>query len=434
MMKYILICLLVATVAFGQQKTLSGRIVDSESAEPLGSVNVRIKQTDKVIRSDDKGFFQIPEENDIPEIDLLISHVGYEQATVRISTATYAKDLLIQLKRKLIPAQTVLVTASVNKIGETPATFSEITGKEIEKKFSVQDIPEFLSTIPSTTYYSESGNGIGYNYVSIRGFDQRRISISVNGIPQNDPEDHNVYWVDFSDILASTDFIQVQRGSGGIFGYPAIGGSINIITSNFSMNKYIKASSMLGSYHTRKYSVSASSGLIAGKYSFSGKVSQTLSSGYRDRSWVDLKSYYFSMSRIDDNFTTQINLFGGPIKDGLVYNGLPKFAVKNKNYRKDNLSYWEANTTDFTYSDQRRDKEIENFSQPHYEMLNEYKINDNITLNSALFLVIGKGFFDFDGSWADTSYLRLTQNEGFSNIQSPANALLRGMVENKQYG
>lgn len=433
-MKYLLIFLLITVVSFGQQKSLSGRIVNAETLEPLASVNVRISQTDNVVRTNEEGFFQILTGIDISEIDLSISHVGYETKEFKITAENNSGNLIIQLKRKLIPAQTVLVTASVNKKGETPATFSEITGKEIEKKFSVQDIPEFLSSLPSTTFYSENGNGIGYNYVSIRGFDQRRISISVNGIPQNDPEDHNVYWVDFSDILASTEFIQVQRGSGGIFGYPAIGGSINIITSNFSLNKFIKASSTIGSYNTRKYSVSASSGLIGGKYSFSGKISQTLSSGYRDRSWVDLKSFYFSLSRIDDKFTTQINFFGGPIKDGLVYNGLPKFAIKDKNFRKNNLSYWEASNTNFTYSDQRRDKEIENFSQPHYEVLNEYKISEDITINSALFLVLGNGFFDFDGSWADTTYLRLTQHDGFPNAPSPTNTLLRGMVENKQFG
>ena len=83
-----------------------------------------------------------------------------------------------------------------------------------------------MSELPSTTFYSESGNGIGYNYLSIRGFDQRRITVSVNGIPQNDPEDHNVYWLDFPDLLANTELIQVQRGAGsGVFGYPAIGGS-----------------------------------------------------------------------------------------------------------------------------------------------------------------------------------------------------------------
>lgn len=433
-MKYTLYFLLISILSFGQQKMFTGKIIDAETLEPLSSANIRISNTETIISADNHGYFRLQLDTNVPGLELIISHIGYETRHLNVSVNDAAQNLVVQLQRKIIPAQTVLVTASVHKKGETPATFSEISGKEIEKKYSVQDIPEFLSTVPSTTFYSESGNGIGYNYLSIRGFDQRRISISINGIPQNDPEDHNVYWVDFSDILASTEFIQVQRGSGGIFGYPAIGGSINIITSNFSLDKFVKASSTLGSYNTRKYSVAASSGLIDGKYSFSGKVSQTLSSGYRDRSWVDLKSYYFSLSRIDESFTTQINLYGGPIKDGLVYNGLPKFAIKDKKLRRYNLSYWEATNTEFSYFDQRRNKEIENFSQPHYEMLNEYRLSENITLNSALFLVIGKGFFDFDGSWADTSYLRLTQQNGFASTVAPYNTLLHGMVENKQLG
>ncbi|MDP3147541.1 MAG: TonB-dependent receptor [Ignavibacteria bacterium] len=439
-MKYIIYFFLISAITFGQQKIISGKVIDAETMESLPSANIRINNTEKIISADSQGYFRLQLDGNVPGLEITVTHIGYESKYESVSINDAPGNLVIKLERKIFPAQTVLVTASVNKKGETPATFSEISGKEIQKKYAVQDIPEFLSSIPSTTFYSEGGNGIGYNYLSIRGFDQRRISISINGIPQNDPEDHNVYWVDFSDILASTEFIQVQRGSGGIFGYPAIGGSINIITSNFSLNKYVTASSTLGSYNTRKYSVAASSGLIDGKYSFSGKVSQTLSSGYRDRSWVDLKSYYFSLSRIDESFTTQINLYGGPIKDGLVYNGLPKFAIKDKNLRKYNLSYWEASNTELTYFDQRRNKEIENFSQPHYEMLNEYKISDNVTLNSALFLVIGKGFFDFDGSWANLygddyvrGYFRLNEG-GFDSTMIPTNTLLRGMVENKQFG
>ena len=79
------------------------------------------------------------------------------------------------------------------------------------KRYDTQDVPQLLSELPSTTFYSENGNGIGYNYLNIRGFDQRRISVMVNGIPQNDPEDHNVYWIDFPDLLASTENIQVQH-------------------------------------------------------------------------------------------------------------------------------------------------------------------------------------------------------------------------------
>ncbi len=345
--------------------------------------------------------------------------------------------LTIQLEPRIIPAQTVLVEGSLGKEGITPLAFSKIKRKDIEEKYTVQDVPEFLSTLPSTTFYSEGGSGIGYNYLSIRGFDQRRISVSINGIPQNDPEDHNVYWLDFPDILASADLIQVQRGAGsGVFGYPAIGGSINIITSAFSNDPMINLSASLGSYNVRKYSASFSSGLIDNKYSIYAKMSRILSSGYRNLSWVKFDSYYLSAVRYDKNLTTQINFYGGPIADGLAYTGLPKFAVKDKNLRKANYSYWEADplTNTYTYTVDRRPDEIENFSQPHYELLNELKLSDAATFNSAFYLVTGSGFFDYDGTGLDTTSLHLISQDGFSPVQNPSDLLIKAEVDNKQYG
>ncbi len=352
-----------------------------------------------------------------------------------MSNISFDKKLIIKLVPEIIPSQTVFVEGSMAKKGITPIAFDKIKRKEIQEDYTVQDIPKYLSRLPSTTFYSENGNGIGYNYLSIRGFDQRRISVSINGIPQNDPEDHNVYWLDFPDILASTELIQVQRGAGsGVSSYPAIGGSINIITSNFTNDPHINVSSSIGSYNTRKYSASFSSGLVDGKYSIYGKLSQILSSGYRNSAWVKFNSYYLSAVRYDKNLTTQINLFGGPIEDGLAYTGLPKFTIKNKNLRRANYSYWETDSNSYTYNLLRRPTEVEHFSQPHYELLNELKLNDNIKINSALFLVLGNGYFDYDGSWADSSYLRLTSEYGFHPTQNPSDVLIRAMVENTQYG
>ncbi|MCK7528757.1 MAG: hypothetical protein MZV64_69980 [Ignavibacteriales bacterium] len=93
-----------------------------------------------------------------------------------------------------------------------------------------------------------------------------------------------------------------------------------------------------------------------------------LSSGYKQQTWVNFKSYFLSAVRYDKNFTTQLNFYGGPIADGLGYTGVAKFAVKDKNLRRENYSYWEADENGYTYTLQRRPEEIENFSQPHFEL------------------------------------------------------------------
>jgi len=331
--------------AFAQQLTIWGKVVDREINSGLQDANVvLISETAKGTTTDKNGEFKLIATVK-PSDKLIISYVGFETRTMTINalenipftpTSDGSVFYLFYLDSKIIPSQTVLVEATVGKEGITPIAFDRIKQKDIEKNYTAYDIPKYLSDLPSTTFYSESGNGIGYNYLSIRGFDQRRITVSINGIPQNDPEDHNVYWLDFPDLLASTELIQVQRGAGsGVFGYPAIGGSINIITSSFSNKPKLELSASYGSYVTKKFSASFSSGLIDGTYSVYAKLGKIKSAGYKNLTWVDFNSYYLSAVRYDENFTTQFNFFGGPIADGLGYIGIPKFAVKDKNLRKD---------------------------------------------------------------------------------------------------
>jgi len=438
-MKLLIILFLIFLMnPFAQVITLKGKIIDSETEHPLENTNITIKGNERIgAVSDSEGLFSLSG-NIKPDDVVEISFVGYEKLSRIMSSFSKLPDInLIPLIPIVISSQSILIEAFRRKEEVAPINYSRIGRDKIKENYTLQDIPEFLSSLPSTTFYSESGNGIGYNYLSIRGFDQRRISVSINGIPQNDPEDHNVYWLDFPDLISSAELIQVQRGSSsGIIGYPAIGGSINIITSSFANETKLNIHGSIGSYNTRKYSASFSSGLIHQKYSFYAKLSQTLSSGYREKSWAKFNSYHLSAVRYDDNLTTQINFYGGPISDGLAYNGLPKFAVKDKNLRRKNYSYWEAdyNQKMYSYNLERRADEIENFSQPHFELLSDYKFNDDLTLNSALFLVLGEGFFDYDGSWADTSYFRLTAGNGFNVDSNPQNALIRAQVENTQFG
>ena len=433
-MKYLIIALVLFSLQLNAQVVaVKGNVFSLSDKSPLNFASVVVEGKNIGTTTDENGFFELKEKLEVKDF-LIFSHIGYKSQKIKVSEfANSSKEVFLQ--SKLITSQTILVKGSIGETGFTPITFSKIDRKSIKQTYVNQDIPELLSYQPSITFYSENGNGLGYNYLSIRGFDQRRISVSINGIPQNDPEDHNVYWLDFPDLLESTELIQIQRGAGsGIVGYPAVGGSINIITSAFSDKPRIDFTTSIGDYNTRKYSAQFSSGLISNKYSIYAKLSQTLSSGYRNSSWIDFKSYHLSAVRYDDNLTTQLNLFGGPVADGLAYTGLPKFAIKNKELRRANYSYWEAGENNYTYTLERRADEIENFSQPHFELLNEWKINDKVTLNNALFLVLGNGFFDYDGSWADTNYFRITHENGFEPTENPGNALIRAMVENKQWG
>ncbi len=338
------------------------------------------------------------------------------------------------------------VTVTSLKAGDkTPVPFVEITRSDIENTYSTQDVPSFLAGQPSIIFYSENGNGIGYSNLTMRGFNQRRIAVMINGIPQNDPEDHNVYWIDFPDLTSNLESIEVQRGAGLInYGAAAIGGSINLSTSNYINKKGIVLTFGGGwqqfdnnlQLNVNKESVQFASGLVDDKYSFYGRLSRIWSGGVRSRSWAELQSYFFSAARFDENITTQINVFGGPLTDGLAYTGLPKHYNEDYKLRRQNLSWWSYDSTgeNISYTQQRDTREKEGFSQPHFELLNDIAISDNIEMLSSLFYYQGDGYFDYNGEWADTSMLRITHSQGFTPTKNPTNTLIRAWVNNKHGG
>ncbi len=406
--------------------TVSGRVTSQSTGEPLAAAHISVHETGATVATGSDGYFRI-RNLESGRYGVTASFIGYVSQTIQtIVKSGEEVEIFFALEQSVLPGAPITVSATRGEDRTTPAAFQTLKRMEIEERYLTQDIPVLLSELPSSTFYSESGNGIGYTYLNLRGFDQRRIAVMVNGIPQNDPEDHNVYWLDFPDLAASLQDIQVQRGAGSAFyGPPAIGGSINLVTQNFARELSLKLQAGYGTYNTRKYSASFNSGLIDNTYAMNGRLTTIQSDGYRDRSWVDFKSYFLGAVRYDKNMTTQINFYGGPIADHLAYYGIPKTDVKNRDKRKANPI--------------ARDVEIENFSQPHYELLHEWRLSESVTMNNSFFAVLGEGFFDYDGSWAPYSYFRLIPQNGFPVGGDPdtlylPGALIRATVANKQYG
>ena len=341
---------------------------------------------------------------------------------------------------------TIIATHAIERI--SPVTFSNLGHSEIKQQYSAQDVPVILSGLPSITFYSENGNGTGgYSYITLRGFNQQRLSIMVNGVPQNDPEDFSVYWIDFPDLLGSTTNIQIQRGAGSAFyGPPAIGGSVNLLAVPFQPKPSVTLESTLGFQEygaantivlsTRKYSATFNSGLVDNRYMFYGRLGKLSTDGYRDKSWDDINSYFFGAERFDENMTTRIHFYGGPFSDGLVYNGIPKFYNGDLKLRRSNYNYFELNNAQnaVTYASDRRPQEREQFSQPHFELLHEWRLSPNVTVHNTIFYVQGDGYYDYDGSGLDTSSLHIGSAYGFPASTDPSNILIRAFVGNKQWG
>ena len=137
--------------------------------------------------------------------------------------------------------------------GVSPVSFSSLTKDEIELKYTAQDIPMVLASEPGVWAYSESGNGTGYSYATIRGFDQSRIAVMIDGVPLNDNESHQVYWVDHGDLLSDVEDIQIQRDRTNLYGSSSFGGSINATTQIRSVSRKIQVMHGRGNWNMKQY-------------------------------------------------------------------------------------------------------------------------------------------------------------------------------------
>lgn len=272
---------------------------------------------------------------------------------------------------------------------EYPVTYSNVDRETLDRTNYGQDLPKLFTQLPSVNTYSDGGNGFGYSYLRLRGFSQNRVGVYLNGVPLNDAESHEVFWIDLPDFAEDTQDMQVQRGVGSsLYGAASLGGSINLVTRTPGLGDRpkLRAEGMYGTWNTRRASLQFSSGRVGKRFGFAGRLSRMDSDGYRYGSWVKMWSYYLAASRFSDRHTTRMVFYGGPEKTHLAYNGVTKDYLEGKvtGDKERDRRY-----NPFTFSG-----EIDNFFQPHYELHDTWRLKDNLSFDNSLYLFRGDGYYD----------------------------------------
>jgi iron complex outermembrane receptor protein len=299
----------------------------------------------------------------------------------------------------IVPLPEVVVSTS--RVGErTPVARSVLTRAEIQRVNWGQDTPMALAALPGAYAYSDAGNGIGYTYLSLRGFSQRRISVLVNGVPLNDPESHEVYWIDHPDLLSSADEVQVQRGVGAaLYGAASVGGAVSLETPSFGERRSGRASLAYGDYRTRRAMVELDSGRLPGGWNYYGRYSRIETDGYREQSWSRLWSYSFAARKIVGNHSLRVNLFGGPEETHLAYKGAPR-SVLEGGRTGDAERDRRFNPLTYPY-------EADHFFEPHYEIVHSWSPRAGLALTQTLFWFDGRGYYDEERKGETLSGYRL---------------------------
>lgn len=412
-MKYIffLTATLISTL-FSQLTEVSGVVFDNKSKIHLEGVNISSNEVGTVTNKDGKFILLVEDENEI-----IFSFIGYETISTKIKP-----QMTIFMNPSVLRGDEIVVSATRAVSGKTPVSFSNLTLKEIQTRNTAQDIPMVLASEPGVWAYSESGNGTGYSYVSIRGFDQSRIGVMIDGVPLNDNESHQVYWVDHGDLLADAKDVQIQRGIGNsLYGSSAFGGSININTNILSDKREIGFSYGQGDWNTTKYRTRYRSGKDFGdNLSLVVRTSQIKSDGYRDNHNSKQNGLFFGLEHRGEKITNQFRALIGYENTQLLWDGIYMEDIDDRTKRR---------TGNKAYTD--------NFSQQIYSLNTRTKIRENIFLKNTSYLVLGQGYYEVNKSGQDYYSYNLDVNNEFSDNEEQSlstDFLRRKWIDNNYFG
>lgn len=374
--------------AISGQTSIEGVVKDKSSGEAITGAHVQLDGIYKTTTTDADGRFVLS--RIFPgSYRLEISHIGYQRYDREIIIEKEPVILQIEMEYSVHMSERFIVTAlrSDERLSGAATT---ITKHELKQKNLGQDIPFLLSTTPSAVVTSDAGTGIGYTGLRIRGIDQNRINVTINGIPLNDPESHAVFWVDLPDFASSIEDIQIQRGVGTSTNGPgAFGASINIQTENVSSKPFASMRNVYGSFNTMKNNLNFGSGMINNKFAFDGRISRIVSDGFIDRASSNLYSYYLSGGYYGKNTVLKGVVMSGKEITYQAWGGIPS-EILDTNRTWNPMGLY----TDHHGNLRAYDNQVDDYKQDHYQLHLLQRFSEEWTANVALHVTTGVGFYE----------------------------------------
>jgi len=241
--------LFFSMIAIAQKGTITGKILDGETNEPLAFANVILKETNKGVTSDFEGSYTI--EANQGTYTVSFSFLGFK--TKEITGVIVKPNKVVTLNLTLNPAGISFDTIVINvkNLRNTESAILDVQKKSINlmdgisaqtfKKLSVSNVASAIKSIPGVSVQDSK-------YVYVRGLGDRYTKSILNGvdIPGLDP-DRNTVQLDIfpTNIIGN---VQIIKSATANLSADFTGGEVNIITKDFP-NEKTSSLSIGGAYN-----------------------------------------------------------------------------------------------------------------------------------------------------------------------------------------
>ena len=289
---------------------------------------------------------------------------------------------------------------------KSPISQKTLKQKSIEVNYHSQELPLYLNSTPSITSSSDGGHNHGYVYFRLRGIDQTRINMTLEGVPLNEPEDQGVYFSNYPDFLNSVKSVQIQRGVGtSSNGVSSYAGSINFEAQNGLQKEGTQIEIMNGSWLTTKLALENYSGLNKNKTAIYTRFSGFGTQGYKYHSGNTGYSIFINAGYYGNKDVLEMIAFSGRIHNQLAWFAVDKYTIEEVDLK-------------INYNTKRED---DDFNQTMLILKYKKKLTKNTNFTTAAF------FNHLDGAWR-LDMLPLGGGDTIHNYQLSSN--FYGLITN----
>lgn len=318
-----------------------------------------------------------------------------------------------------------VVVYSLRAKKNTPMAFTNLAKVQLQGINQGKDMPYLLSLTPNVIVTSDAGNGIGYTSIRVRGTDAGRINVTVNGIPQNDAESSQLYWVNMGDLASSIQSVQIQRGVGtSTNGAGAFGATINLQTDALAVSPYLNMDFSAGSYYSHKETLRFATGLLGDHWALQGRLSNIGSKGYVERASTKLNSYFLQAGYFADRTMLKLITFNGTERTYLAWDYASKYQQSLYGRRYNPLGEYRNDKGELMHYKGQTD----NYHQQNYQMILTQMISADINLHAALHYTKGNGYYE------QYRYQKDLREFGLAEIKYKSDVIRRKMLDNDFYG
>ncbi len=161
---FVVALVFTSTILFAQT-TISGKVTDAQSGEPLPGASIQVVGKNLGTTSDFDGNFNLTVSENVP-FTLEASSIGFQALAVEVTSSNQTVDFVLQEAAEALDEVVVSASRTPERIRESPVTIERMNAKAIQATSS----PSFYDGLENLKGIDINTNSLTFKSINTRGF------------------------------------------------------------------------------------------------------------------------------------------------------------------------------------------------------------------------------------------------------------------------